>query len=79
MASLVICEEALERGLSISSSSYVPGMEVTLSSRLKSLYSLYSKMKQKDISIDKVYDARALRVVVGDKNGTLHGPAVQCC
>lgn len=36
-------------------------------------------MKRKDISIDKVYDARALRVVVGDKNGTLHGPAVQCC
>ncbi|XP_004511440.1 uncharacterized protein [Cicer arietinum] len=78
LASLVICEEALERELIISAS-YVPGMEVTLSSRLKSLYSLYSKMKRKDISIDKVYDARALRVVVGDKNGTLHGPAVQCC
>ncbi|XP_020997991.1 uncharacterized protein LOC107488451 isoform X2 [Arachis duranensis] len=78
LASLVICEEALERELIISAS-YVPGMEVTLSSRLKSLYSLYSKMKRKDISIDKVYDARALRVVVGDKNGTLHGPAIQCC
>ncbi|KAH1223209.1 putative GTP diphosphokinase RSH3, chloroplastic [Glycine max] len=37
------------------------------------------KMKRKDVSIDKVYDARALRVVVGDKNGTLHGPAVRCC
>ena len=36
-------------------------------------------MKRKDVDIDKVYDARALRVVVGDKNGTLHGPAVQCC
>lgn len=36
-------------------------------------------MKRKDVSIDKVYDARALRVVVGDKNGTLHGPAVRCC
>lgn len=36
-------------------------------------------MKRKDVSIDKVYDARALRVVVGDKNGTLHGSAVQCC
>ncbi|CAJ1926679.1 unnamed protein product [Sphenostylis stenocarpa] len=78
LASLVICEEALEREMIISAS-YVPGMEITLSSRLKSLYSLYSKMKRKDISIDKVYDARALRVVVGDKNGTLHGPAVQCC
>ncbi|XP_061995642.1 uncharacterized protein LOC133713626 isoform X1 [Rosa rugosa] len=78
LASLVICEEALERELIISTS-YVPGMEVTLSSRLKSLYSIYSKMKRKDVSINKVYDARALRVVVGDKNGTLHGPAVQCC
>ncbi|KAK9914674.1 hypothetical protein M0R45_038436 [Rubus argutus] len=78
LASLVICEEALEQELIISTS-YVPGMEVTLSSRLKSLYSIYSKMKRKDISINKVYDARALRVVVGDKNGTLHGPAVQCC
>ncbi|XP_057450155.1 probable GTP diphosphokinase RSH2, chloroplastic isoform X2 [Lotus japonicus] len=78
LASLVICEEALERELIISAS-YVPGMEVTLSSRLKSLYSLYSKMKRKDISIDKVYDTRALRVVVGDKKGTLHGPAVKCC
>ncbi|BAT74358.1 hypothetical protein VIGAN_01200900 [Vigna angularis var. angularis] len=36
-------------------------------------------MKRKETSIDKVYDARALRVVVGDKNGTLHGSAVQCC
>ncbi|KAF4399003.1 hypothetical protein G4B88_023597 [Cannabis sativa] len=78
LQSLVVCEEALERELIISTS-YVPGMEVTLSSRLKSLYSIYSKMKRKDIDIDQVYDACALRVVVGDKNGTLHGPAVQCC
>ncbi|XP_052731483.1 uncharacterized protein LOC108319516 [Vigna angularis] len=78
LASLVICEEALEREMIISAS-YVPGMEITLCSRLKSLYSLYSKMKRKETSIDKVYDARALRVVVGDKNGTLHGSAVQCC
>ncbi|CAL2244151.1 unnamed protein product [Prunus armeniaca] len=78
LASLVICEEALEQELIISTS-YVPGMEVTLSSRLKSLYSIYTKMKRKDVSINKVYDARALRVVVGDKKGTLHGPAIQCC
>ncbi|KAK4433196.1 putative GTP diphosphokinase RSH2, chloroplastic [Sesamum alatum] len=78
LASLVVCEEALERELFISTS-YVPGMEVTLSGRLKSLYSIYTKMKRKDVGIDKVYDARALRVIVGDKNGTLHGQAVQCC
>lgn len=78
LASLVVCEEALERELFISTS-YVPGMEVTLSGRLKSLYSIYSKMKRKDVGIRRVYDARALRVIVGDKNGTLHGQAVQCC
>ncbi|KAI8565228.1 hypothetical protein RHMOL_Rhmol03G0243300 [Rhododendron molle] len=78
LASLVVCEEALEQELLISTS-YVPGMEVILSSRLKSLYSIYSKMKRKEVGIDKVYDARALRVIVGDKNGTLHGEAVQCC
>ncbi|KMT16719.1 hypothetical protein BVRB_3g050030 [Beta vulgaris subsp. vulgaris] len=78
LASLAICEEALERELLISTS-YVPGMEVTLSSRLKSLYSVYSKMKRKDIDINEVYDARALRVVIGDKNGSLHGPAVRSC
>ncbi|KAG6422519.1 hypothetical protein SASPL_119093 [Salvia splendens] len=74
LASLVVCEEALERELFISTS-YVPGMEVSLSGRLKSLYSIYSKMIRKDVGIRKVYDARALRVVVGDKNGTLHGQA----
>lgn len=36
-------------------------------------------MKRKDVCIDKVYDARALRVIVGDKNGALHGQAVKCC
>ncbi|KAL5098705.1 hypothetical protein RYX36_003032 [Vicia faba] len=40
---------------------------------------LASLMKRKDTSIGKVYDARALGIVIGDKNGTLHGPAVQCC
>ncbi|KAL8160175.1 hypothetical protein V2J09_001712 [Rumex salicifolius] len=78
LASLAVCEEALERELLISTS-YVPGMEVILSSRLKSLYSIYSKMKRKDVGISKVYDARALRIVVGDKDGTLHGAAVTCC
>ncbi|XP_020260560.1 uncharacterized protein LOC109836927 [Asparagus officinalis] len=78
LESLVVCEEALERELLISNS-YIPGMEVTLSSRLKSIYSIYCKMKRKDVSIRHVYDARALRVVVGDRNGTLHGPAVKSC
>ncbi|KAL1823958.1 hypothetical protein ACET3Z_010736 [Daucus carota] len=78
LSSMVLCEEALERELFISTS-YVPGMEVTLSSRLKSLYSIYSKMQRKDVGIQEIYDARALRVIVGDNNGTLHGQAVQGC
>lgn len=78
LESLVVCEEALERELLISNS-YIPGLEVTLSSRLKSLYSIYCKMERKDVGIRHIYDARALRVVVGDKNGTLHGPAVKSC
>ncbi|TVU28112.1 hypothetical protein EJB05_19621 [Eragrostis curvula] len=78
LASLAACEEELERELLISTS-YIPGMEVTLSSRLKSLYSIYCKMKRKDKGIKQVYDARALRVIVGDKNGALHGPAVRSC
>lgn len=78
LSSMVLCEEALERELFISTS-YVPGMEVTLSSRLKSLYSIYSKMLRKDVGIQEIYDARALRVIVGDNNGTLHGQAVQGC
>ncbi|KAK3154998.1 hypothetical protein QOZ80_2BG0197550 [Eleusine coracana subsp. coracana] len=78
LASLAACEEELERELLISTS-YIPGMEVTLSSRLKSLYGIYCKMKRKDVGIRQVYDARALRVIVGDKNGALHGPAVRSC
>lgn len=46
----------------------------------KSLFtSLLCQMKRKDVGISKVYDARALRVIIGDKDGTLHGQAVQCC
>ncbi|EMS60076.1 GTP pyrophosphokinase [Triticum urartu] len=36
-------------------------------------------MKRKRVGIRQVYDARALRVIVGDKNGALHGPAVRSC
>ncbi|XXG72480.1 hypothetical protein AAC387_Pa07g1566 [Persea americana] len=36
-------------------------------------------MKRRGVGIKQVYDAHALRVVIGDKNGKLHGPAVKCC
>lgn len=78
LTSLAACEEELQQELLITTS-YIPGMEVTLSSRLKSLYSIYCKMERKHVGIRQVYDARALRVIVGDKNGALHGPAVRSC
>ncbi|KAM3243068.1 hypothetical protein ACQJBY_055191 [Aegilops geniculata] len=78
LTSLAACEEELQQELLITTS-YIPGMEVRLSSRLKSLYSIYCKMKRKRVGIRQVYDARALRVIVGDKNGALHGPAVRSC
>lgn len=37
------------------------------------------QMKRKDVGIEEIYDARALRVIVGDNNGTLHGQAVRVC
>jgi hypothetical protein len=40
---------------------------------------LFGKMQRKDVGIRQVYDARALRVIVGDKEGSLHGPAVRGC
>lgn len=78
LAALSACEEALERELLIATS-YVPGMEVRLSGRLKSLYSTHCKMRRKGVGVDQIYDARALRVVVGDGDGKLHVAAVEGC
>lgn len=36
-------------------------------------------MRRKGVGIKQIYDARALRVIVGDKKGKLHGPAVKNC
>lgn len=40
------------------------GIEATVSSRTKNLYSLYQKLLQKDRDIDKIYDFFAIRVIV---------------
>lgn len=37
---------------------------VSTSSRMKGLYSLYKKLRKKDMDIDKIYDIMALRVIV---------------
>lgn len=78
LAALSACEEALERELLIATS-YVPGMEVRLSGRLKSLYSTWCKMRRKGVGVDQIFDARALRVIVGDGDGKLHVAAVEGC
>ncbi len=37
---------------------------INTSSRMKGLYSLYKKLRKKDMDIDKIYDIMALRVIV---------------
>lgn len=78
LAALDKCEEALDKELLITTP-YVPGMEVMLSGRLKSVYSAYCKMRRKKVTLDQVFDARALRVVVGDGGGKMSESAVEGC
>jgi GTP diphosphokinase / guanosine-3',5'-bis(diphosphate) 3'-diphosphatase len=40
---------------------------VALSGRPKHIYSIYKKMGRKNVDLDKVYDVRAVRVIVDDK------------
>ncbi|DBA73503.1 TPA: hypothetical protein ACH3X1_011529 [Trebouxia sp. C0004] len=49
---------------------YSLGLEVRVEGRLKSMYSIYKKMIRKKIPVRQVYDARALRVIVGDEGGS---------
>jgi GTP pyrophosphokinase len=43
------------------------GIEFEINGRVKSIYSLYKKLKKVDGNIDDIYDLMALRVVVKDK------------
>lgn len=53
--------------------------EPTVDYRLKHLYSLYQKLKRKDMDIDRIYDIVALRIIVDDVEacyrvlGIVHG------
>ncbi len=55
------------------------GIECDVNGRVKSIYSLYKKLKKVDGNIDDIYDLMALRVVVKNKEtcyrvlGILHG------
>lgn len=58
---------------------YVEGMEISVFGRLKSIYSTYKKMNRKRVPANFIWDARALRVVVNDKNGALEKEAEESC
>jgi len=55
------------------------GIECEINGRVKSIYSLYKKLKKVDGNIDDIYDLMALRIVVKNKEacyrvlGILHG------
>ncbi|MDQ9817437.1 hypothetical protein RFY44_00885, partial [Acinetobacter bereziniae] len=40
------------------------GIEAEITGRAKHIYSIYRKMKSKNLSFDQLYDIRALRVLV---------------
>ena len=48
------------------------GIEAEISGRVKHIYSIYRKMKSKNLSFDQLYDIRALRVLVKDVSECYH-------
>jgi len=55
------------------------GLEVSVQGRVKSLFSAFKKMARKGVPLSKVYDARALRVVVEDFSGARESEAISSC
>jgi len=45
------------------------GIDCVINSRLKSIYSIWEKMKVKEVSFDEVYDMLAIRIIVKPKPG----------
>ena len=48
------------------------GIECEISGRVKHIYSIYRKMKKKNLSFDQLYDIRALRVLVNTNAECYH-------
>jgi len=72
------CERTLKERLALEGC--LKGLDVTLSTRLKSLHSTYSKMRRKKLrTVGQVYDVRAMRIVVDDVDGTEADRAVAVC
>ncbi len=55
------------------------GLEISVQGRVKSLFSAFKKMARKGVPLTKVYDARALRVVVEDFSGARELEAISAC
>lgn len=54
-------------------------LEITVQGRVKSLYSSFKKMARKGVPLSEVYDVRALRVVVDDRQGQAENEAIEIC
>jgi (p)ppGpp synthase/HD superfamily hydrolase len=54
-------------------------LEITVQGRVKSLYSSFKKMARKGVPLSEVYDVRALRVVVDDRQGQNENEAIEIC
>ena len=48
------------------------GIDAEISGRVKHIYSIYRKMKSKNLSFDQLYDIRAVRVLVKDVSECYH-------
>jgi len=48
-------------------------VKISISSRLKSAYSTHLKMKRKSVDFSQIYDARAMRIVVGETSSSESG------
>jgi (p)ppGpp synthase/HD superfamily hydrolase len=54
-------------------------MPCVLQGRLKSLYSIHKKMQRKNVGLEEIYDARALRVVIDDGGNRQNEEAIIAC
>jgi len=52
---------------------YSSDVKISIASRLKSAYSTHLKMKRKDLDFLHIYDARAMRIVIGDASASENG------
>ncbi|MEW5311127.1 MAG: hypothetical protein WDW38_002867 [Sanguina aurantia] len=59
--------------------SQAAGLTINIQGRLKSLYSISKKMARKNVPLEQIYDARALRVIIANGEGTAIQEAIPAC